>query len=119
MKLRKAYDEVEFEVSAVQEAALRVFERVLEVSGEGNTEALCRLLVDAGEAGSVIGKGGKNVTKIRRESGVRIRVLSGGELPSGVSYPDQVVEVTFFLSFQSDQSLLLQIKISICIACFV
>ncbi|KNA20067.1 hypothetical protein SOVF_055810 [Spinacia oleracea] len=93
MKLRKSYDEVEFEVSAVQEAALRVFERVLEVSGEGNTEALCRLLVDAGEAGSVIGKGGKNVTKIRRESGVRIRVLSGGELPSGVSYPDQVVEI--------------------------
>lgn len=83
---------VEFEVSAVQEAALRVFERVLEVSAEADT-VVCMLLVEASEASSVIGKCGRTVAKLRRESGAKIRVLLGDSLPAGVSTPLEVVEI--------------------------
>lgn len=90
--------EFEMEVSAVQEAAVRVFERVMEISGEVTT-AFCRLLVEENQAGSVIGKGGKTVEKLRRESGAKIRVLLGDKLPPGVSSPHEVVEVNFLFYF--------------------
>ncbi|XP_021776249.1 KH domain-containing protein HEN4-like [Chenopodium quinoa] len=93
MNLSNSPAEVEFQVSAFQEAAVRVFEKVLEVSGEGNAVVICRVLVEANEAGAVIGKGGKTVAKLRRESGAKIRVLVGNKLPPGVSIPDEVVEI--------------------------
>uniref|UniRef100_A0A803LFX8 K Homology domain-containing protein n=2 Tax=Chenopodium quinoa TaxID=63459 RepID=A0A803LFX8_CHEQI len=93
MKLSNSPAEVEFQISAFQEAAVRVFEKVLEVSGEGNAVVICRILVKVNEAGSVIGKGGKTVAKLRRESGAKIRVLVGNKLPPGVSIPDEVVEI--------------------------
>lgn len=92
VKLQNYPSVVEAEVSAAQEAAVRVFEKVLEVSGESSA-ALCRLVVDASEAGSVIGKGGKTVEKLRRESGAKIRVLLGDHLPIGISPPHEVIEI--------------------------
>uniref|UniRef100_A0A7C9A6K6 K Homology domain-containing protein n=1 Tax=Opuntia streptacantha TaxID=393608 RepID=A0A7C9A6K6_OPUST len=96
-KLRLHDGEEEYEVSAVQDAALRAFEKVLEVSAEVDGALAefvsCGLLVDATQAGSVIGKGGKTVEKLRRESGARIRVLFGQQLPPGIVPPDEVVEI--------------------------
>ncbi|XP_057515962.1 KH domain-containing protein HEN4-like isoform X1 [Amaranthus tricolor] len=97
---KKSSSEVEFEgvieieASAAEETAVRVFEKVLEVSGEGTSAAtVCRVLVGDREAGKVIGKGGKTIEKLRRNNGAKIRVLSGDQLPSGVSSPDEVIEI--------------------------
>lgn len=88
---------IEIEASAAEETAVRVFEKVLEVSGEGASAAtVCRVLVGDREAGKVIGKGGKTIEKLRRNNGAKIRVLSGDQFPSGVSSPDEVIEVTIF-----------------------
>lgn len=72
------------EVSKAQEALLKVFERVLDVAAETEgTEVRdgvvsCRLLADSPQVGSVIGKGGKVVEKIRKDTGCKIRALSNG-----------------------------------------
>ncbi|XP_074312810.1 KH domain-containing protein HEN4-like [Silene latifolia] len=83
------------EVSAVQECALRVFEKLLEVSkggGDGDTVSF-RMVIDGSEAGCVIGRGGKTVEMLKRESGAKIRVLLADYLPSSVFPPDQIVEI--------------------------
>ncbi|PSS02785.1 KH domain-containing protein [Actinidia chinensis var. chinensis] len=86
----------EVEVSAAQEAVVRVFERILDVSAEAGRGlgvpggvVSCRLLAVSGHAGSVIGKGGKVVEKIRKDTGCRIRVLSAEKL----SPKDEIVEI--------------------------
>ncbi|RAL49443.1 unnamed protein product [Cuscuta campestris] len=92
--------EAEFEASAAQEAVVRVFERVLEVTAEtggmvlGNgTLVSCRLIAKGNQVGSVIGKGGTIVDAIRKETGCRIKVLTMENLPS-CTYPgDKVVEI--------------------------
>ncbi|KAH9617308.1 hypothetical protein KSS87_021729 [Heliosperma pusillum] len=100
VKLRKragdvAEDEVEYgeDVSAVQVAALRVFEKVLEVSKEEIGTTSFRVLIDESMVGYLIGKGGKTVEKLRSECGAKIKVLLGDQLPSYVSPPDDVLEV--------------------------
>ncbi|GAB4838403.1 hypothetical protein Ancab_027938 [Ancistrocladus abbreviatus] len=92
----------EYLVSAAQNALIRVLEKILDVAAEmegvpvselGGGIVVCRLLVEASEAGSVIGKGGKMIEKIRKESGCKIRVLLGDKLPTGVATSDEVVEI--------------------------
>ncbi|KAL5562682.1 hypothetical protein UlMin_032429 [Ulmus minor] len=88
----------EMEVSKAQEALLKVFDRILEVAAESGAVSVgvgivsCRLLADAAQAGSVIGKGGKVVEKIRKESGCKIRVLTE-KLPANASSTDEMVEI--------------------------
>ncbi|PQM35498.1 KH domain-containing protein [Prunus yedoensis var. nudiflora] len=90
--------EEEIEVSKAQEALLRVFERILEVAAE--TGAIpadvgvvsCRFLAEAAQVGSVIGKGGKVVEKIRKETGCKIRVLNE-KLPACAFSTDEMVEI--------------------------
>ncbi|KAK9677400.1 hypothetical protein RND81_11G140800 [Saponaria officinalis] len=90
----KRVEEYGAEVSAVQVAALRVFEKVLEVSKDGGGDTMVfRVLIDEGHAGYVIGKGGKIVENLRKESGAKIRVLLGDHLPPFVSPPYELVEV--------------------------
>ncbi|KAI4367169.1 hypothetical protein MLD38_022937 [Melastoma candidum] len=86
-------------VSRAQEALIRVFERVLEVAegevggeGIGSGMVSCRLLAEKSKAGSVIGKGGKVIERIRKETGCRIRVLSE-KLPPCASSDDEVIEI--------------------------
>ncbi|KAK3016271.1 hypothetical protein RJ639_006102 [Escallonia herrerae] len=71
----------EVEVSAAQEALVRVFERILDVAAESDGVSVgpgwmvsCRLLAEISQAGSVIGKGGKVIEKIRKDSGCRLKV---------------------------------------------
>lgn len=86
-------------MSPAQEALLRVFDRALEVDAEaeggvaapGNVS--CRLLVPGGQVGCVMGKGGKVIERIRKESGAKIRVLPGEQLPLCASPSDEVVQV--------------------------
>lgn len=92
----------EFEVSAAQEAVVRVFERVIEVTASVGMElgtgslVSCRLLAKANQVGSVIGKGGMVVDLIRKETGCRIKVLTSENLPACTSPGDKVVEVRGF-----------------------
>ncbi|KAK9988942.1 hypothetical protein SO802_029181 [Lithocarpus litseifolius] len=86
------------EVSKAQEALVKVFERILEVAAEsdgvgaGVGVVSCRLLAEAAQVGSVIGKGGKVVEKIRKESGTKIRVLSD-KLPACAAPSDEMIEI--------------------------
>lgn len=82
-----------------QEALLKVFERILDVAaaesdgnGVGDRVVSCRLLVNAGQAGGVIGKGGMVVAKIRADTGCRIRVLND-KLPACTKPSDEIIEI--------------------------
>ncbi|XP_071931077.1 KH domain-containing protein HEN4-like isoform X1 [Coffea arabica] len=83
-------------VSAAQEAVVRVFGRVIEVAAEscGNGFAAsgglvsCRLLAETSQVGAVIGKGGKVVEKIRKDTGCKIKVLTSEKLLT-----DEMVEI--------------------------
>ncbi|KAM1030503.1 hypothetical protein TB1_033713 [Malus domestica] len=90
--------EEEIDVSKAQEALLRVFERILEVAAETGAIAAgvgvvsCRFLAEAAQVGSVIGKGGKVVEKIRKETGCKIRVLNE-KLPACAAATDEIIEI--------------------------
>lgn len=97
------FSDEEIEVSAAQEAVVRVFEKILDVaaeSGGGKMEELglvsCRLLAEQSHAGSVIGKGGKVVEKIRKDTGSKIRVLSFEKMPACACRNDEMIEVWKF-----------------------
>uniref|UniRef100_A0A1D1Z8D9 KH domain-containing protein At4g18375 n=1 Tax=Anthurium amnicola TaxID=1678845 RepID=A0A1D1Z8D9_9ARAE len=92
---------VEVEVSAAQEAALRVFERALGMAEEvdglvaaGGGGVTCKLLAAMGQVGSLMGKGGKNIEKVRKDTGARIRVLTSENIPACASPSDEVVQIT-------------------------
>ncbi|XP_023764756.1 KH domain-containing protein HEN4 [Lactuca sativa] len=88
------------EVSAAQEALVKVFERILLVAAEADGGyfapggvASCRLLADKSVIGSVIGKGGKVIEKIRKDTGCRVRILVQDKLPSCALPTDEMVEI--------------------------
>ncbi|XP_059647985.1 KH domain-containing protein HEN4 [Cornus florida] len=90
----------EFEVSAAQEALIRVFERILDVAAETDGVSVspggvvsCRLLAEATQAGSVIGKGGKVIEKIRKDNGCKIKVLSSEKSPACALPGEEMVEI--------------------------
>ncbi|CAK8577946.1 unnamed protein product [Lathyrus sativus] len=89
----------EGEVPKATEALLKVFERILDVAAAegdgsevGDRVVSCRLLANGGQAGSVIGKGGKVVEKIRSDTGCRIRVLND-KLPVCIKASDEIIEI--------------------------
>ncbi|KAI3895839.1 hypothetical protein MKW98_025630 [Papaver atlanticum] len=88
------------EVSPAQETLVRVFDRVLDVDSEieglfppGGGNVCCRLLADTSQIGSVIGKGGQIVAKIRKDSGAKVRVLPAEELPPCASPSDELIQI--------------------------
>ncbi|KAJ1382146.1 Tetratricopeptide-like helical domain superfamily [Sesbania bispinosa] len=92
-------DGVEVEVSNAQEAAVRVFERVWELEADKgfnpnraiNGEVMCKLLAHTSQIGAVVGKGGKNITTIRNNSGTKIRVCPP---PQCASKDEELVQIT-------------------------
>ncbi|TKY71512.1 KH domain-containing protein [Spatholobus suberectus] len=86
------------EVSKAQEALLKVFDRILDVAAEtegvevGDRVMSCRLVADAAQAGSVIGKGGKVVERIKKDTGCKIRVLTDN-LPLCAAASDEIIEI--------------------------
>ena len=91
------------EVSKAQEALLLVFDRILDVAAEmegvevGDMMMSCRLVVEAAQAGSVIGKGGRVVERIKKNTGCKIRVLTD-DLPLCASSSDEIIEVFLLLT---------------------
>ncbi|XP_021626314.1 KH domain-containing protein HEN4 isoform X2 [Manihot esculenta] len=91
-------EQEELDVSKAQEALVKVFERILEVAAESDGIGVvggvvsCRLLAEAKQVGSVIGKGGKVVEKIRKDCGVKIRVLID-KLPVCAWPTEEMVEI--------------------------
>uniref|UniRef100_A0A2P2KDK3 KH domain-containing protein At4g18375 isoform X7 n=1 Tax=Rhizophora mucronata TaxID=61149 RepID=A0A2P2KDK3_RHIMU len=90
-------EEVEELVSGAQEAVLRVVERMWEVDAERDggdravvSEGYCGLLADRSHIGRVLGKGGWNVTRMKRESGATIRKLSA---PPCAAKDDELVQI--------------------------
>ncbi|XWS29606.1 hypothetical protein CRYUN_Cryun24cG0043500 [Craigia yunnanensis] len=90
----------ECDVSCAQEAMIRVFERVWEVEEErewGNAcdgeeeEAYCGVLADTTQIGAVVGRGGKNIVRMRTESGAKIRILPP---PQCGRKNDELIQIT-------------------------
>lgn len=98
-----------FDVSVGQEALLRVYERILEVESSSalmNADAkaggrggdglvrCCRLLAVTDQIGALMGREGKRIDKIRKESGAYIRVLTKEQLPSLANLDDELIQIT-------------------------
>eukprot|EP01018_Ginkgo_biloba_P039773 Gb_03724 [translate_table: standard] len=92
----------EMPTSSAQDALLRVHERILEgefekMSGEEadkkSSTVITRLLVPTNQVGCVLGKGGRVIERIRKESGSQIRVLPRDQLPACASSNDEVVQI--------------------------
>ncbi|KAB1201889.1 hypothetical protein CJ030_MR8G002341 [Morella rubra] len=80
-------------VSCSQEAMLKVFERVWELTateGEGE-EVWWKMLAHTSQVGAVMGKGGKNIRRVRNESGAQIRVLPA---PHWTGKDDELIQIT-------------------------
>ena len=96
------------EVSSAQEAVLRVFERVWELEGEKgvnanrvvNGEVMCKLLAHTSQIGAVVGKGGKNITTIRNNSGAKVRVCPP---PHCATKDEELVQVSVLFLFLGDE----------------
>ncbi|KAI7729592.1 hypothetical protein M8C21_011069 [Ambrosia artemisiifolia] len=91
---------ITYEVSDAQEALVRVFERILTVAAESDGcyyapggVVSCRLLVSTEVVGGLIGKGGRVVEKIKRDTGCKIRVFSQEWLPGCAKPADELVEI--------------------------
>ncbi|KAM7275142.1 hypothetical protein ACFE04_017008 [Oxalis oulophora] len=66
---------LECQVSCTQEALIRVFERLWGLLNDDVAEVFCGLLADSSQVGYVMGKGGKNVSRMRAETGAHITIL--------------------------------------------
>ncbi|XP_076894515.1 KH domain-containing protein HEN4-like [Bidens hawaiensis] len=93
-------NELSYQVSAAQEALIKVFERILYVAAESDGgdlasggEVSCRLLVDKSVIGAVIGKKGKVIEKIRKDTRCKIRVFGDDKMPSCALDTDEMVEI--------------------------
>ncbi|XP_027344681.1 KH domain-containing protein HEN4 [Abrus precatorius] len=85
---------VSCEESPAQVALIRVFEKMVdEESKASNSAVSCRLVAPSYQVGSVLGRGGKIVEKIRQESGAQVRVLPKDQIP----HPppgDELIQIT-------------------------
>ncbi|XP_018820408.1 KH domain-containing protein HEN4 isoform X3 [Juglans regia] len=96
--------------SPAQQALLRIFDRMVRVSGDEKEKLKesdrewdglnsgdvfsCRLLAASSQVGCVLGRGGKIVEKIRHESGAQVRVLSKDHLPPCASAGDELILIS-------------------------
>jgi hypothetical protein len=88
-------------IAPVQEALLRVHQRIMEVESsylDGNVEQprgeVCtRLLVPTTQVGCLLGKRGKIISQIRQDSGAQIRVLPRNQIPLCALSSDELVQV--------------------------
>ncbi|XP_062100618.1 KH domain-containing protein HEN4 isoform X2 [Humulus lupulus] len=91
----------ECDVSSAQDAMLRVLERIwtLEAENQGVTAAAaasmrvvsCRLLAEKSQIGAVMGKGGANIIRMRKESSANIRIVSVRQEAAGF---EEAIQIT-------------------------
>ncbi|CAN4114817.1 unnamed protein product [Withania somnifera] len=80
------------EVSRAQEGLIRVYERVLEIEGNGGAVG-CRLLGISGQIGALMGKGGVIVDGIRKNTGAKIKVLKKDQLPACAVPEEELIQI--------------------------
>ncbi|CAI9111426.1 OLC1v1011647C1 [Oldenlandia corymbosa var. corymbosa] len=86
---------LEMEVSSAQSGLMRVFERILQVKkNESIGVTGCRLLAGLGQVGGVMGKGGKIVLEMQKNSGAKIRVLNKDQTPSCAGPGEELIQIT-------------------------
>ena len=91
------------DVSSAQEAMLRVWEAIaVNEGGAMGGEVCCRLLAHTSQIGAVMGKGGKNIKRVKSDSGAKfIRILRAH--PHSTANDHQLIQVSshpfFFFSF--------------------
>lgn len=70
--------------SPMQEALIRVFSRIVDAD-KSETDlgqlSIARLMLLPPQIGSIMGKGGRTISQIRRDSGTNIRILQPGDMP--------------------------------------
>ncbi|KAJ6367240.1 hypothetical protein OIU77_003579 [Salix suchowensis] len=79
------------EVSAAQEAVVRVLERMWEMDAQkdgGDCEGYCGLLANMSQIGAVVGREGRNIKRMKRASGAHIWILPA---PLCASSEDQLI----------------------------
>ncbi|KAH8503739.1 hypothetical protein H0E87_014851 [Populus deltoides] len=82
------------EVSAAQEAVVRVLERMWEVDAVkdgGDCEGYCGLLANTSQIGAVVGREGRNIKRMKRASGAHIWILPA---PLCALKEDQLIQIT-------------------------
>ncbi|CAN4126798.1 unnamed protein product [Withania somnifera] len=79
-------------VSRAQEGLIRVYERVLEIEGNGGAVG-CRLLGISGQIGALMGKGGVIVDGIRKNTGAKIKVLKKDQLPACAVPEEELIQI--------------------------
>ncbi|KAF9678203.1 hypothetical protein SADUNF_Sadunf07G0010600 [Salix dunnii] len=92
-KIAVAEDET-VEVSAAQEAVVRVLERMWEMDAEkdgGDCKGYCGLLANMSQIGAVVGREGRNIKRMKRASGAHIWILPP---PLCASSEDQLIQIT-------------------------
>ncbi|KAL3150961.1 hypothetical protein ABBQ32_000704 [Trebouxia sp. C0010 RCD-2024] len=88
------------EQNPIQEAVVRVFNRIVDSTNPGLEPAqvfMGRMLLLPPQVGSILGKGGKTVSEIRQNAGCSIRILQPGDMPPCALHADpyaQLVQVT-------------------------
>lgn len=70
--------------SPMQDALVRVFARIVDADNAASDPGqlyIARLMLLPPQIGSIMGKGGRTISQIRRESGTNIRILQPGDMP--------------------------------------
>ena len=68
----------------MQDALIRVFSRIVDADKSETDPGqlfIARLMLLPPQIGSIMGKGGRTISQIRRDSGTNIRILQPGDMP--------------------------------------
>ncbi|CAD7696229.1 unnamed protein product [Ostreobium quekettii] len=71
----------------------KIFQEDMPEDGGDLPRVTIRMLVDAGQIGAVLGKGGSIIADMRRNTNAQIKVLQGNELPACALETDEIVQV--------------------------
>lgn len=96
-------------VSAVQDAVLRVQNRIVRSTPDSEDSSGCtaRMLVSSNQIGCLLGKGGSVIAEMRKSSGAYIRILGKDQIPTCASENEEVVQING--EYEAVQDALLQI----------
>jgi hypothetical protein len=79
--------------SPSQDALLRVYSRISEVSMDKSSGVPARLLVPSQHIGCLLGKGGYIIAEMRKVTGASIRIFGNEQIPRCAQRNDELVQV--------------------------
>lgn len=86
------------ELFPAQEALLHIQTQIVDLVPDKDNIVTTRLLVPSSEIGCLEGRDG-SLSELKRLTGANIQILSGEELPSCVSRPNEIVQVCYLDSY--------------------